>query len=392
MICFDEAMVRLVANVFPLDAEVISFADAGGRTLAQDVIAQLPSPRLTMSAMDGYAVILNSMADGDILNVAGEARPGCPHHSPIAAGEAVRIFTGAPIPLGADCVIMQEYATRDGNIVRFTEGFGSSRNLRVKGSDFQAGDVLLPKGTRLNPKSLVAAAAADVSEIVVHKRPRVAVLATGDELAEPGLAKERPYAVPDSISHAIAAQIERAGADVIGRQCAGDDLPTLIDLAGTLLTRADLVVVTGGASVGDHDFAKPMFDRHGLKPIFEKVAIKPGKPVWLGKANDTLVLGLPGNPTSAMVTARLFLDPLLALLQGRRSGHLWHTMVLAGKLPAIGDRETFVRAAWEENGLQPLINQDSGVQGDLARAQWLIRCSAGQASLPSSTVVSALQF
>ena len=385
-------MARLVANVVPLGTEAISIAGACGRTLAQDVIARLPSPRLTMSAMDGYAVSLNTITVGDTLCVTGEARPGAPHNVPIAAGEAVRIFTGAPIPKGADCVIMQEYATRDGNTVRFGEGFGPSRNLRLKGSDFDTGDVLLPRGMRLDPKSLVAAAAADVAEIKVHKRPRVTVLATGDELVEPGVAGERPYAIPDSISLSVAAQIKRAGAAVIGPYRANDDLPGLVDLAGELLSQTDLVVVTGGASVGERDFAKPMFEPHELRLIFDKVAIKPGKPVWLGRTNGTLVLGLPGNPTSAMVTARLFLDPMLGLLQGGAGRSAWHNMVLAGNLPATGDRDTFVRAAWDEDGLQPLLNQDSGVQGGLTCAQWLIRCPAGQVRLPPGTVVRALQF
>ncbi len=392
MISFDDAMALVRDTITPLDAEAIRLADASGRTLAEDVVARLPSPRNTMSAMDGYAVVMDAVVPGTALRVAGEARPGSPHNAPISKGDAVRIFTGAPVPQGADCVIMQEYAERDGDIVRFAEGFGPARHIRLQGSDFAKGDVLLPKGTKLNPQSLVAAAAADLAEIRVHRRPRVALLATGDELAEPGAAANDPNAIPESISFSLAAQVDREGGAVTGRHRARDDLPALEKQAAGLLAAADLVVVTGGASVGERDFAKPMFAPHGLEPIFEKVAVKPGKPVWLGRAADKLVLGLPGNPTSAMVTARLFLQPILAMMQGGAGTHAWRRMALSGHLPATVDRETFARATWEEDGLRPLGNQDSGVQGGLASADWLIRCAPGQAALSPGAMVQALLF
>lgn len=392
MISFDEAMVLVRDTITPLDAEAIRLADATGRTLAEDVVARLPSPRNTMSAMDGYAVVMDAVVPGTALRVAGEARPGSPHNAPIAKSEAVRIFTGAPVPQGADCVIMQEYAERDGDIVRFAEGFGPARHIRMRGSDFVKGDVLLAKGTKLNPQSLVAAAAADLAEVRVHRRPSVALLATGDELAEPGVASNDPYAIPESISLSLAAQVDCEGGAVTARHRARDDLPALEKQAADLLAAVDLVVVTGGASVGERDFAKPMFEPHGLELIFEKVAVKPGKPVWLGKAAGKLVLGLPGNPTSAMVTARLFLQPILAMMQGGAGTHGWRRMALTGHLPATGDRETFARAAWEEDGLRPLGNQDSGVQGGLASADWLIRCPPGQVALSPGTMVRALLF
>ena len=391
-ISFDEAMDLLGQATAPLGTETVALANGAGRTLASDVVARLPSPRFTVSAMDGYAVRIGDVVAGQAMPVAGEARPGHPHAEPLAQGETVRIFTGGPLPDGADCVIMQEYAAREGPVVRFSEGFGPSRHIRETGSDFAAGDVLVQAGTRLDARTLVAVAAADVGEVYVHRRPKCAILSTGDELAEPGTASEHAHAIPDSIGAALAAMVEQAGGMVATRTRALDDLPALELQAGDLLQGADLVVVTGGASVGDRDFAKPMFAAHGLDLVFDKVAIKPGKPVWLGRAEGSLVLGLPGNPTSAMVTARLFLLPLLDLLQGGAGGHVWRTMPLVAPLPAVGDRETFVRAAWEADGLRPLGNQDSGVQGGLARADWLVRCPAGQDEIASGCLVSALPW
>ena len=392
MISFDEAMALLPRHIAPLEAETVALSKAVGRTLAADVTANIPSPRRTISAMDGYAVRLESVVPDAPMRVVGEARPGHPYEHPLATGTAVGIFTGAPLPEGADCVIMQEYASREDEDMRFSAGFGPARHIRQQGSDFAKGDVLLEQGTRCDPKSLVAIAAGDRSETAVHRQPKVALLATGDELAEPGSAQRTSDAIPDSTSYALAALVEREGGVVSTRERGLDDLPALERQAGERLGGADLVVVTGGASVGERDFAKPMFAPHGISPVFDKVAIKPGKPVWLGRAGGKLVLGLPGNPTSAMVTARLFLQPILALLQGADTLHCWRTMPLAEMLPATGDRETFARAAWVSEGLCPLGNQDSGVQGGLARADWLIRCPPGQAELPVGAKVQALQF
>ena len=391
-ISFDEAMDLLEQAIEPLVTEMVSLDHSAGRTLASDITARLPSPRFTVSAMDGYAVRIEDVVAGQAMPVTGEARPGRPYAELLGQGKAVRIFTGGTLPEGADCVIMQEYAARDGEVVRFSEGFGPSRHVREAGSDFAAGDVLVRAGTRLDPRTLVAAAAAGAGKVAVYRRPKVSILSTGDELAEPGTASERAYAIPDSIGAALAAMVEQAGAIVAARTRALDDLPALEKQAGDLLQEADLVVVTGGASVGDRDYAKPMFETHGLKLVFDKVAIKPGKPVWFGRVGGKMVLGLPGNPTSAMVTARLFVVPLLGSLQGGQCGHVWRNMPLVAPLPATGDRETFVRAEWEADGLRPLGNQDSGVQGGLARADWLVRCPAGQGEVAPGSLVSALPF
>lgn len=392
LIAFDQAIARLAELVKPLPAETVALDQAAGRRLAAPLHARCASPRITVSAMDGYAVCDSTTRPLEWLKVVGEARPGMPHSGAIGAGQAVRLFTGAPVPEGADRVIVQEHAERDGAAVRFTAGYGPARHLRAAGSDFAAGALLLPAGARLSPRAMVAAAAADVAELLVHQRPQVAIIGTGDELVPPGTAADDPHAIPESVTFGVAALAVEGGAEVVWRGTHRDDLAGLTAQAGRLLALADLVVVTGGASVGEYDFAKAMFAPHGLDLAFSRLAIKPGKPVWLGSAGGRLVLGLPGNPTSAMVTATLFLRPLLTALQGGAVAEAlaWRRLPLATPLPPPGERETFVRAVWDAEGLRPVTNQDSGAQAALAGSDWLIRCPAGTPAAAAGDMVSAL--
>lgn len=394
MISFDEAVGLIAAQVDALGAEEVALAEAAGRVLAAPLHARSAAPRMAVAAMDGYAVIDAATRPGEALKVIGESRAGGGYHGVVGPGEAVRIFTGAPMPQGADRCIMQEYAVRQGDEVRFAEGYGPGWHVRAAGSDFVAGDILLNTGTRLTPRAMIAAAAADVAALTVALQPRIAIIGTGDELAPPGRAYLREDAIPESVTFGVSAMAEQAGAKVVARTIGLDELSALELVAGEALALADLVIVTGGASVGERDFAKPMFAIHGLKLVFSKVAIKPGKPVWLGRAGGKWVVGLPGNPTSAMVTARLFLLPLLARLQGQstRDAMQWRKLPLAAPLGSTGNRETFVRARWDDAGLVLLGNQDSGAQGPLAAADWLIRCPSGQAALEPGQVVSALSF
>ncbi len=394
MISFEEAVALIAANAGLLGIEDVVIAEAAGRVLARPLHARCAAPRVAVAAMDGYAVSDAATRPGEALKVVGESRAGAGFPGTLMAGQAVRIFTGAPMPAGADRCIMQEYASRDGGRVQFSEGYGPGWHVRAAGSDFAAGDLLLDAGTRLTPRAMIAAAAADGASLTVAMRPRVAIIGTGDELAPPGEAHLRADAIPESVTHGVAALIGETGAILVARTIGLDDLPALVAAAGAALDLADLVIVTGGASVGERDFAKPMFAAHGLDLIFAKVAIKPGKPVWLGRARGKLVLGLPGNPTSAMVTARLFLMPLLARLQGQSIEEVlrWRNLPLAAPLGAIGGRETFARARWDEAGLTPLGNQDSGAQGALAEADWLIRCPSGQPERAAGDLVSALPF
>ncbi|MDQ7813760.1 molybdopterin molybdotransferase MoeA [Brevundimonas sp.] len=321
MIGFDEALALIEAAATPLDRETVVLADAPGRVLAAPVVAGLDSPASDTSAMDGYAVREAEVAALPArLRVVGESFAGRGFDGRMGPGDCVRIFTGAPMPQGADRVIIQEIVRRDGDMAVFGHALGGGRHVRAMGSDFRKGDILLEPGRRLDPRAMVAAAAADRAAVEVWRRPRVVVLGTGDELAEPGTAAGIPGAIPESVSFGVAALIAQYGGEVVTRRRLPDDPQALEAAAAEALDEADLVVVTGGASVGEKDYARAMFGPAGLELVLSKVAIKPGKPVWLGRARGKLVLGLPGNPTSAMVTGRLFLAPLVAGLSGETAG------------------------------------------------------------------------
>ncbi|WP_296678651.1 molybdopterin molybdotransferase MoeA [Novosphingobium sp.] len=394
MISFDEAQALLAAAVHPLGTETLALNEAAGRVLAQPVIAALDSPRRDVSAMDGYALRSSDAAVGAQLALVGESFAGGSMPPIIGPGQAVRIFTGAALPQGADIVVIQENCAASSGAVTITRPFGPGTHIRRQGCDFAAGALLLPAGRRLDPLAMVTLAAADRAEAQVYRRPRVALIATGDELAPPGTARANPLTIPESVSFGVAALVAEQGGDLILRRSGGDDLAALTATAGEALAAADVVVITGGASVGDRDYAKPMFAAHGLAALFAKVAIKPGKPVWLGQAHGKWVLGLPGNPTSAMVTARLFLTALMAALQGRDPSFLleWVLLPLAAPMPPTGERETFARMIWTPAGLLPIGNQDSGVQGALSATQWLARRLKDAPAAQVGDRVAALRF
>ena len=390
MIAFDEAIALLAEVARPLDTESVGLASADGRVLAEPIVAQVQAPRADVSSMDGYAV--GTLTGSTTLHVVGESVAGAGFLGCIGPGEAVRIFTGAPVPTGAERVVIQENVRRDGDRATIVEA-GEGTNIRRAGSDFALGTVLVEAGALLGPRTIVAAAAADLAELLVFRRPRVRVIATGDELADPGRARSWPGSIPESVSFGVAAMARAWGGDVLGGVRLRDDLEEMRPAARAALDGADLVVVTGGASVGDRDFAKPMFG-DALELIFSKVRIKPGKPVWLGKVGQTLVLGLPGNPTSAMVTARLSLAPLLAGLTGRdpRAALNWTPAPLAEPLGPAGDRETFSRARLEDGRLVLLENQDSGAQRTLVAADLLVRRPAGDRSYAAGDPIDTLAF
>ncbi len=388
MIAFDEAVALVTQAARPLGSEQVRLADAHGRVLATPVIAQVASPPADVSTMDGYAV--QAAAPGDRLTVIGQSFPGAGFAGPVAAGTAVRIFTGAPVPSGADRVVIQEDVRRESDVA-VIDALGEGSNIRSRGSDFDRGHELLPAGTMLSARALVAAAAADLGMVVVHRRPRVRLIATGDELAEPG--NPGPATIPDSVSVGVMALARDWGGEPVGRVRLRDDLVAMADQVPTALAGADLVVVTGGASVGERDFARAMFG-DALALIFSTVAMKPGKPVWLGRAGETLVMGLPGNPTSALVTARLLLAPLLAGLTGRDPSDAlrWRTAPLAQAIGPTGDRETLARAVWAGDTVRVLPNQDSGAQRTLALAELLVRLRPGVAGYAAGDRVDILNF
>jgi molybdopterin molybdotransferase len=393
MISFDEAieLVRSVAK--PLGTETVRLAGAARRVLAAPVIALVDSPRADVSTMDGYAA-----QNGDLralpasLRVTGESFAGAGWNGAVSEGTCARIFTGAPVPSGADRVIIQEKVRREADIAFIETDPGPARHIRKRGSDFEAGEEVLAAGCELGARAIVAAAAADVAEVQVYRQALLHVLSTGDELAEPGGAREIVDAVPDSVSFGVATLAEQWGAICTGRTRLRDDLPAMQSAAAGAIDGADIVVVTGGASVGEKDLAKAMFEPLDL--VFSKVAMKPGKPVWLGRAGEALVMGLPGNPTSAMVTARLLLAPLLAGLRGQpgEAALRWHPAKLASPLAPCGARETFHGARRCRDSVEVLPNQDSGAQRALADADLLVRQSANSPAVGRGTTLQVLDF
>lgn len=395
MITFDEATALVAGLALPLGTESASLADARGRVLAADVLAGRASPSSCVSAMDGYAVREADLASLPVsLPVVGESFAGARFEGELPVGGCLRIFTGAPLPQGADRVIIQEEVQRTGDQALFGHPLGSRRHLRIAGSDFKAGDLLVPAGHRLNAQRLIAAAAANLGTLDVFRRPGVAILATGDELAAPGSPDPRPDAIPESVSFGVAALVEDWGGIVVSRRRCGDELANLRAAAAAAVTEADVVVVTGGASVGERDFAREMFAPLGLELLFSKVAIKPGKPVWMGRAGGAIVVGLPGNPTSAVVTARLLLAPLLAGLSGRNPGEalVWRRMPLAGSMAHEGDRETFHRAWMDGQGVVPADDQDSSAQRALAASTLLVRRRPSERPAAVGEMVETLEL
>lgn len=396
MIGFDEACGRLFAVARPLGVETVPLEDAWNRVLAAPVTAARSAPSAAVSAMDGYAIRdADIRVGGTRLKVVGEVFAGPKGHElPLKPGSCVRIFTGARLPAGASRVVIQERVERDAQHIRFDACPGEARHVRAEGSDFRAGDTLLAPGTLLSPKALVTAAAADRDTVDVYRKPRVAVLCTGDELVSPGQAGLSPHAVPESVSFGVGALVREWGGDLVGRRRLPDDPSQLQQAADAALDAADLVVVIGGASVGERDYSKAMFAPFGLSFIFDKVAIKPGKPVWAGQARGRIVIGLPGNPSAAMVTARLFLVPLLAGLGGRSpAGALtWRTAASRCDLPRGDRRDGFLRGRHVGAEVQLLADQDSSLQKQLAAADILVRRRPGVEPLAWGEAVEVLDF
>jgi molybdopterin molybdotransferase len=393
MISFDEALAVVRDAARLLGSETVPLELAAGRVLAAPVIAAIDSPRADVSAMDGYAVREADLVSPPArLTVAGESFPGSAWTETVESGTCVRIFTGAPVPDGADRIVIQELVKRDGNIAAIDTRPTGASWIRPRGADFRAGDTLLPPGRIIDTAALVAIAGADLAEVEVALRPRIALFATGDELVDPGEARQSGLAVPDSISPALAEFVKRWGGDVVFQRRLRDDLASMRDTAAEAVENANVVVVTGGASVGERDFAKPMFEPFEL--LFSKVAIRPGKPAWFARTGQTLILGLPGNPTSALVTARLLLAPLLAALQGRAPGNVlaWEPARLASPIPPCDERETFHRAALANGEASVLPFQESHAQKTLADAHILVRQAASSPAIAAGEIVSVLRL
>lgn len=386
LVPFDEAVRRLRAETRPLGVEMVPILDADGRRLSKPVFACRPSPMCAVSAMDGYAVRDDDLAVLPArLAIVGKSFAGAGFGGSLLPGQCVRIFTGAPLPANADRVVVQEDVSSEGAVICFTRPLAHRRHVRAAGSDFRLGEMLLEEGTKLGPLQLVAAAAADRDHIEVYRRPAISILCCGDELSPPGSAGPSRDRVPESISFAVAALARRWGGTIVSRDIVPDDLPTICAVAARAVSSSDVVVVVGGASVGEKDFAKAAFSQCGMTTLFDKVAMKPGKPVWFGRAANTFVAGLPGNPTSALVTARLLLAPLIAGLSGgpMHSALDWRQWPVHEHLDVSEDRDTFGRARWDGEKLCLLRRQDSADQLALAQANTLVRVRAGSPAAPA---------
>jgi molybdopterin molybdotransferase len=394
MISFDEAIEIIGGAATPLGTEVVLVAEAHGRVLGAPVIAAIDSPRADVSAMDGYAVRGDDLGAYPVrLKVVGQSLPGIGFVGESEPGTCGRIFTGAPLPQGADRIVIQEQVRREGDVAIIDGDPGPGTWVREKGKDFAAGDEVLSLGHLLDPAGLIALAGADVAEVCVFRRPRIALITTGDELVEPGRARNSRFTVPDSVSLGLTAFAVHWGADVAIQTRFADDLESMRFKAKQALDQADIVIVAGGASVGERDFAKAMFEPQ-LELLFSKISMRPGKPAWFGRIGDKLMLGLPGNPTSALVTARLLLAPLLCAMQGRGVGAAlgWQSARLGSPLPACDMRETFHRARLERGEAVLLNFQESHAQKALAEANILVRQAANAQALSAGQAVQTLSL
>ncbi len=366
---FEAALERLLNGVSALPAELVPIDACAGRVLAQDLAARLTQPPFAAAAMDGYAIRWADLHQP--WRIVGESAAGHGWPGMLGAGEAVRIFTGAPVPTGADLIVVQEEVVRDGHTARLT-GEGPPRphaHIRPAGQDFTAGDVLIGAGTRLTPPHLGLAAAAGHGSLPVVRRPRVTLIATGDELVPPG-ATPGPGQIVSANPAMLAALLRSAGAEVTDPGLIPDDRAALA--AALKAADADLILTIGGASVGDHDLVVPVLRELGAELDFWKIALRPGKPLLAGRLNGTRVLGLPGNPVSAFVTALLFAVPLVARLAGRAHALPMERLPLASPLPANGPRRDHLRARRTGEGAEPFARQDSALLSLLAQAELLI--------------------
>ena len=374
-----DAIAAILAGSEPLAEEMIALDAAYHRILARDVVALRTQPPEAMSAMDGYAVRAQDATHVDArLTVIGEVAAGRPFDRAIGRGEAARIFTGGVIPKGADAVVIQEDTIADGNTIRITEAARPGRHIRPAGVDFREGDVLLKAGSRLSDRDLSLAASMNYPELPVRRRPKVALLATGDELVMPGNIPG-PGQIVYSNGYALRALARAEGAETIDLGVAADTTAaTTLGIRRARDAEADILITTGGASVGDHDLVKQSLEAEGVKIAFWKIAMRPGKPMMHGRLGAMRVIGLPGNPVSSYVCSLLFLVPLIRALSGARLLHDAREQALLGRdLDANDMREDYLRArlARREDGTwiaTPVTRQDSSLLGFLAAAQALV--------------------
>ncbi len=401
MITVEEALARVLASVdAPLAEERVALEAAHGRVLARNLSALRTQPPFANSAMDGYAVrAADTSKSPTVLTVIGESAAGRAFVGAIGPGQAVRIFTGAPMPEGADAVVVQEDVSRDGGRISLSAAVCSGDNLRAVGMDFEKGEVLIAAGRRLTPRDVALAAAANHMDLPVRRRARVAILATGDELVAPG-ATPGPAQIVASNNFAAAGVVAACGGVAIDLGIALDSLDALEEATGRArAAEVDVLVTLGGASVGDYDLVQKALVKAGMELGFWRIAMRPGKPLMHGRLGAMRVLGLPGNPTSSMVCATLFLRPLLRALHGEPDpgADPSEPARLAVDLPANGPRQDYMRASLSRDAdgilaAAPADSQDSSLVKTMARADGLIVRSPGARAAKAGEACSVVAF
>ncbi len=389
LLAVDEALARVLSGAALLGEEDAPLAAARGRTLSRDLAAKRTQPPVDVSAMDGYAVRAADLAAGAVRLV-GESAAGHGYGAALGPGEAVRIFTGAPVPAGADAILLQEDAEAADGAVRAKPGAAAGNHIRKAGLDFSEGAAALFAGTRLGPAELALAAAMNHATLPLARRPRVALLASGDELVPPG-AEPGPAQIIACNSFAVGAIAEGAGAEVIDLGLFRDDLAELergIELARE--AKADILVTLGGASVGDRDLLRPALVRQGMTLDFWKIAMRPGKPLISGRLGEAHILGLPGNPVASIVCALVFLAPLIRALQGDPAAGVdqTETAIAGADLPANKGRRDYMRAKLSRDAEGRLVAtpqpmQDSSLLTELAQSQALLIREPGDPPMPA---------
>jgi molybdopterin molybdotransferase len=374
-----DALAKILANAAPLAAVDMPLKQLHGRVLARDLAAQRTQPPNAMSAMDGYAARSEDIASVPAtLKVIGEVPAGRPFDRTVGKGEAARIFTGGVLPAGADTIVIQENTTRDGDTVTVNKSAVAGKHIRLAGIDFNTGDVLLARGHRLAARDLALVAAMNYPSAPVHRPPKVATFATGDELVPPGT-PQGPGQIVFSNGFTLCAMMAAEGAEVVDLGIVPDRLDeTIAAIRRARAEAADVLVTTGGASVGEHDLVQRALAAEGMDLSFWKIAMRPGRPLMHGHIGPMHVLGLPGNPVSSYVCCLLFVVPLLRHLSGRRDFALETESALLGRdLPANDERAEYLRAGCEKNdaGIMvatPFGNQDSSVMSRLSAANCLV--------------------